>query len=391
MVTCAAKLPSVELAAIIPLSELEKRNLCSFRYKDEVSLSLDDIIWCDILITIRGTSARTIWAVQEARKLNRVILGYWDDDFLSVPTHNPNHAYYSSPEVQNNISILFSLIDKFFSPNPKLAIKLSNIHGNTVGVLPGVLGTPTLNKKEHNKNQLPIVGFAGSIVYNEHLDQLIGPALEILAKETDFQVHVIGAEPQFIGKLPIQTIQTKYFSDYQEYLAITANLNWDIGLAPQIDCEFTKHKFYNKLLEYTYIGCAGVYSKLEPYSSVVIDGITGLLVENKVDAWKDAILRLINDPELRIKIYTNAYEFVRTHHSRDVVTSEYITALAPYLSHRAPKVSKRYIALQKPSYCVTSLWETGREYAKIYGIRRLLIRGPRYIVVSIWKKLLRRL
>ena len=387
MIISAARIPSVELAAIIPFSELQKQGLCIFKYKDEISLSLDDIAWCDILFIIRGTSPQSVWAAQEAKNLDRLVLGYWDDDFLSIPSHNLNYGHYSSPEVKENINTLFKLTDAFFSPSPKLADKLSSIHGGMAKVLPGVLGSEVLRQPKCGNNLPPIMGFAGSLVYVDQLDSLLGPALAAAATSTDFKIHVIGANPNFIGKLPVETIYTQYMQNYYDYLTFASKLNWDIGLAPQVDDEFANCKFYNKLVEYTHIGCAGIYSKVELYTQVIQDGITGLLVENQIEAWRDAMLRLLKDPELRFKIASNAYEFVQSHHNREVVAEKYAAALEPFLNCRAPRINKLHIGANNIPSRLGGLWKMGTEYLKVYGLWRLIRAAPRYLFSLIRSKL----
>ncbi len=378
-VTCAGRIPSVELAAIIPLTQLQKQGLCEFRYKDETFLSAADIAWCDILLVVRGASSQSRWAARQAKKLHRIVLGFWDDDFLCVPSYLPTSRYYSSPEVQSSMSALFKLTDAFFSPNPKLAAKLSIIHGTKVEVLPVVLGTDHLEPPRRKNPAIPVLGYAGNLGHTVWLSSFLPPVLEAVASTgSDFQIHIVGAKPDLGGKVKAKTTYTPQIEDYYAYLAFASKLDWDIGLAPQSEGEHTTYKFYNKLLEYTHIGCAGIYSKLEPYSLVIQDGITGLLVPNEVAAWRDAILRLAGDPDLRFRIVSNACEFVRSHHSWAVIAERYAVALAPFLAYRAPDVSKVYIITRDLAGRPLRFWQMLRHYTKGYGFRYVLGPARRY-------------
>ena len=104
MVTCAGRIPSVELAAIIPFTELQKRKQCIYEYRDESSLTFQDIMWCDILFVMRGVSNISLWAAIQAKKYGKLVMGYWYDDLLSIPSDNPNFGYYSNQEIKNNIN-----------------------------------------------------------------------------------------------------------------------------------------------------------------------------------------------------------------------------------------------------------------------------------------------
>lgn len=388
LVTCGGKIPSVELGAIIPLSQLQKRGLCEFRYQDDASLRLADIVWCDILLLVRGASNWNVLAAQWAKRHQRIVLGYWDDNFLAIPEYSLTYRYYSTSQVKANIGILFKLTDAFFTPNRKLAEKLAVLHGKEVKVLPGVHGTETFGRPKARNNRPPIVGYSAGPDHVKILNSLVGPFLaEVARTGADLRVHLMGPKPDFIGKLPVETVHTPYIQNYRDYLAIASTLDWDIGLAPQQESEFTTYKFYNKLLEYTYIGCAGIYTRIEPYLGVVEDGVTGLLVPNEVEAWKDAILRLLREPELRFRIASNAYEFVQNHHSMKVVAEQYAAAFAPFLTYRAPRIGKSYLIWQSQVGKLGATYKLATEYISMNGTRRFLLRAPRYAFSQLRRKL----
>jgi SAM-dependent methyltransferase/glycosyltransferase involved in cell wall biosynthesis len=339
LVTCGARIPSVELGAIIPLTHLQKQGLCEINYKDEGLLSLADIAWCDIVFIARGASVQSVWAADTAKKLQRMVLGYWDDDLLSIPSYSLAFDYFSRPETKENIDRLFNMTDSFFSPNSKLAAKISALHGKEVKVLPVGFGPGKLKPPRRKSHDVPIIGFAGGADNIHMLNSFLGPVLEVIVgNDIHCNIHIVGPKPNFIDKLKDRAKYTSYIANYYDYLDLASRLNWDIGLAPQAASEFTTYKFYNKLLEYTSIGCAGIYSKLEPYTNVIQDGITGLLADNEVGAWRDAIVRLLKEPELRFKIASNAYEIVQSSHNRRVVVEQYAIALGPFLSYRAPEI-----------------------------------------------------
>jgi glycosyltransferase involved in cell wall biosynthesis len=380
MLTSPGRIPSVELAAIVPFSELQRQGLCEFRYKDEMLLSPPDIAWCDVLFIFRGASSESTWAARWAKKHERTVLGYWDDNFLAIPEYSLIYPYYSNSRVKANIDTLFRLTDVFFSPNPKLAAKLSVLHGREAKVLPGVHGTDRFEPPKKRTAPLPTIGYSAGPDHIKILNSFVGPVIaEVAQTEANFRVHVVGPKPDFFGKLPVETKYTASIPDYYDYLAFASKLEWDIGLAPQRESEFTTYKFYNKLLEYAHIGCAGIYTRTEPYVGVIEDGVTGLLVPNEVGAWRDAILRLLKDPELRFTIASNAYEFAQSHHSRKVVAERYEEALTPFLSYRAPAMSKAYAIAADLAGRPKRLWQMGMEYITVYGVSYVLRRVPRYL------------
>ena len=79
----------------------------------------------------------------------------------------------------------------------------------------------------------------------------------------------------------------------------------DIFMAPLTDNLFNRCKSSIKYLEYSALGVPGVYSRLEPYNSVIKHGVNGLLASND-EEWRDCLASLIENPELRQSIATNA-------------------------------------------------------------------------------------
>lgn len=75
----------------------------------------------------------------------------------------------------------------------------------------------------------------------------------------------------------------------------TADVRWDIALAPLEATPFAACKSDVKSLEYAAVAAAGIFSAVPPYDSAIADGATGLLVENTTAAWLAALERLTDD------------------------------------------------------------------------------------------------
>ena len=67
-----------------------------------------------------------------------------------------------------------------------------------------------------------------------------------------------------------------------------------------------------KYLELGFLAVAGVFSNTPSYNTTVLDGETGLLVDNNTESWVKAIQQLINDQALREKRGSNAQKEVQT-------------------------------------------------------------------------------
>jgi glycosyltransferase involved in cell wall biosynthesis len=98
--------------------------------------------------------------------------------------------------------------------------------------------------------------------------------------------------------------------DYRRYARIIASLRPDVLVAPLDGSRFSASKCPTKFLELSAAGTAGIYSKTKPYTDYVAPGRTGLLVDNTVDAWLEALEELHASPGRRAEIARQAHDEV---------------------------------------------------------------------------------
>jgi len=129
---------------------------------------------------------------------------------------------------------------------------------------------------------------------------------------------------EFVGWLPDEVATASnvrvrpHIDNYDEYISHVLSRRWDVGIAPLIGSHFEGFKTQVKYREYGAFGVAGVYSAVAPYIDYVDDGVTGLLVDNTVDAWISALDRMVRSAALRASIAASAREDVPRHyHQRD--------------------------------------------------------------------------
>ncbi len=85
----------------------------------------------------------------------------------------------------------------------------------------------------------------------------------------------------------------------------------DIGLYPLPDEEWVLGKSGLKALQYMALGIPTVATAVGANFRVIEDGVSGFLVRSDSE-WIDALSRLIDDPELRLRIGQNACGASRT-------------------------------------------------------------------------------
>ncbi|MEA2604231.1 MAG: hypothetical protein QOF89_5223 [Acidobacteriota bacterium] len=180
-----------------------------------------------------------------------------------------------------------------------------------------------------------LVGFAGSPRFEDSgfrglarfLERQPGARLLIMAHEVPDSLR--GVAPERLTFIP-------WRHDYAAYARTLAAQRPDVLIAPLDASRFSASKIPIKLLESAAVGAAGIYSRVPPYTEYVIDGETGLLVENREEAWEEALERLVLDPELRGRIAANAGRIVRERFATERVLPAFLDVLRNVIDSKEP-------------------------------------------------------
>jgi glycosyltransferase involved in cell wall biosynthesis len=180
-----------------------------------------------------------------------------------------------------------------------------------------------------------LAGFAGSPRFEESgfrglarfLDRRADARLLVMAHEVPEPLR--GLSPERLTFLP-------WRHDYAAYARDLAALRPDVLIAPLDASRFSASKIPIKLLESAAVGAAGIYSAVPPYTEHVRDGETGLLVENREEAWTEALDLLCLDGELRRRIAGRAAAEVRERFATGRVLPDFLAMLRTVAGGREP-------------------------------------------------------
>ena len=156
--------------------------------------------------------------------------------------------------------------------------------------------------------------YAAGASHKGLFEKNISPAISRLYSELGdiFTLTFVGVHPELSldDRIPVQVeyVPIMQLERYREYMR---QGNFDIGVAPLDSDEFSKCKYYNKFIEYSMFGIAGLYSDTEPYTYIVRDGENGLLVKDGPDNWFDALRKAISDNELRAGIALRSQQLLK--------------------------------------------------------------------------------
>lgn len=307
--------PSNVIAVVKPFLELQKLGKVKFTMRYSRTFRKRDIEYCDVVVLCRSINPRHLYALELVKKYKKKLVYDIDDNFfeLSVKTaigrhsRHPLHLYVLTEMLKNADTIrvyshIMQEIAQKYNPNVFLCKSYFDL-----SLLEGMI------PKKHSKVRIV---YATSRGKNDTLARIYLNAVARILEEFGDQVEFYS-----FGQIPTELTSFKnafklnYESNYSKYIKIFYSYSFDIGLAPLLNDRFHNSKTNNKFREYGAMGVCGVYSDTPIYSDCVTNMENGILVENSIDDWYNAIRLLVVDKNLREKIKKNALNSVKEHYS----------------------------------------------------------------------------
>ena len=252
--------------------------------------------------------------IEIARKEKKLVVFDLDDLLLCLPENHPDRQYYSSSLLPMFQALMEA--DLVSVSTPKLRNFVINYNAK-VAILPNYLDDNLWQLKppiiKPSVNEPLTIGYMGGNSHKPDLDYITPVILDLIKrypKKIRFQFWGV-QPPDVVGLLtqvhwsPAPSYRYKDFATY--FQTQTA----DIFIAPLIDNLFNRCKSPIKFFEYSALGVAGVFSRLETYTDVMTHGYDGLLAAS-LNEWEECLIQLIEDEELRFSLAINAQETIRS-------------------------------------------------------------------------------
>ncbi len=287
---------------------------------------LDRLQACDITpgttpVFIRCADPLALFWSQALVDAGRPYAYYIDDNFWRIVGHTPLAAYYRHPLVRATLRFVISHAQSVIANSAELAKFVSSFN-DQVAVLPTFFDFSLIEGVRPLPTDEIRIGFAGSASRVDDLDlisQLIEPISEKFPKA---MFEFAGVLPRGVG-VGERVRFFPHVGDYKAYIKFQVERNWAIGLAPLLDHEANRGKTDNKYREYGACHIAGIYSDIPPYSNVVRQAVTGILVENNHSSWFQALASLIEESDKRIDMADAALEDVKARYDVSQVSHEW--------------------------------------------------------------------
>lgn len=228
----------------------------------------------------------------------------------------------STPSVREKMIIRYLTreADAVIAATKTLKRRLNKLNDN-IYVLPNTLDerlfkdeiskSTTLKTEENSKT---VIGYMGTLTHADDLMMIYQPLKEVFAWRDDVQLELCGVteDNSLVDFLKdslghVLSYDPTEHSEYPDFIEwFQKNVNWDLGLAPLEDNEFTHYKSDIKFLHYSAFGIPGIYSSVKAYDPTVEHLKTGYLTENYNESWKEAIRKMVERDKLRRKIKKSA-------------------------------------------------------------------------------------
>lgn len=253
--------------------------------------------------------------IENARYYRKPVIFDIDDLFFFLPENHPdriNHTFTSS------LLPIFQAIleaDYVTVTSPRLKQALDQLNPN-IEVLPNFLDDNIWNLRhpvlDKNNSQSIVIGYMGTNSHQADLLYLVPVLQDLLSaypNRVTFRFWGVKPPENFLSNPKVEWIPF-YSLDYQQFAQFFQTQQADIFISPLLNNEFNKCKSPIKFFEYSSLGVPGVYSSIEPYSNIIDNGNTGLLAQS-LEEWKNSLVALIENPDLRFEIAQNAQMFLK--------------------------------------------------------------------------------
>lgn len=328
--------------------ELQNKGKIQLRTKRCIEISNDDLKWCDVIFSIRSTSSMEASLAKYTRKLGKYWILLLDDDFLSLGKDYGQDGQGYREAKKRCLKTVLQNTDCLMVSNLNLIKKYSE-YGNFKRTYKGetAVDCEQIVAPQKAGERIKIVYYVNdgtTAMIDKYLRPVFYRLAEIYSQKISLYFMAVHPDLHELDEaLDIHYVPHMGFDDFLKYIS---EQHFDIGLAPLDDQGFSKFKYINKFIEYTRAGVAGIYSDCELYKSVIVSGENGILCDNSVEGWVNAIGKLIKNDELKIQIASNAQKYVRNHMSKEAVIQLLVDSIPELENYKAPNAEiKEYMLL----------------------------------------------
>jgi glycosyltransferase involved in cell wall biosynthesis len=244
------------------------------------------------------------WIIAKALK-KKIIYDF--DDAIWLSNTSDNNSIVAGLKWHSKVRYIIKWSYKVSCGNAYLADYARQYNKNVV-VNPTTIDTISLHNQIKNQHTDSMtIGWTGTHSTAQYLDNII-PIIEKLEKTYDFTFEIISNVP------PNYTLKSLKYTSWSKDTEIEDLLRFNIGVMPLTDDKWSKGKCGFKALQYMSLGIPALVSPVGVNTSIVDDGINGMICRNAHE-WEQAIEKLLTDKNLKSQLGINARKKIEAKYS----------------------------------------------------------------------------
>lgn len=274
------------------------------------------VLWADVMVLSKHRSARAFHLVCLARKLGKGVVYDIDDWIFSFPSYSGGGGCCAVNHTQD----IIALSNVVTVANAELLRRLPEVVPNArLVLLPNGMwveryGQGASSRVEGRSAPRVIFTNADFLKVQESKDAILSALNVFFMRHPDWVLDFFGDPFPEMFSLPFLHFTNRM--PYQEYMRAIVSGGYMFAITPLGADEDAESATFNacknpfKYINYGVAGIPGIYSRAQIYRDCVAHDQTGLLVENRFEAWLDAMERYASSASLRGRVSWAAHAHV---------------------------------------------------------------------------------
>ena len=294
---------------------------CRVDCKTDVLCS--DFFKTDLMVFQRNHQPDIYQKMLAAKSMGIKTVYELDDDMLNMPVDfDLPYKFYAKPEVRETMLAFMRNCDALTVSTVALGESVRKQTPRPSYVVPNAIDLERWREAQLARDVRLAIGKHNEIVIGwmasgSHLIDvpLVDQALcQIFRDHANVKLSIIGTlSMEHFAKYELKNYADRIvFRNWVEINALPGFMaDFDIAIAPLIDCPFNRCKSPLKWMQHCALGIPGVYSDLPLYSDICKTGSDGFLATP--GNWHEPLEALVQDAELRKRISAFALQNVQRH------------------------------------------------------------------------------
>lgn len=252
------------------------------------------------------------------------------DDLIFTKNPGYKDSWKSRVKGTGKPRFLIRKSDFVITTTPFLVDFCKKFNQNVIGIPPS-LDERAIYPMERKRNAKVVIGWSGSHSTMRYVP-IVEKAIQNVAKKFDIEFLVFGVKEYYLEGVNTRAIpwsadiENKIFSEM------------DIALYPQEKELWAEGKYGGKMIQYLAAGLPMIISNSNSLvPKIVQDMENGIIVDNDDIDWEKAIVKLIEDENLRKKLSINARKLFLENYSFEGNKSKYLETLNSILPSKSQK------------------------------------------------------